>query len=664
MTTKKTKLQFKKSRVVLSEVLPYEVPLTFSNRHFYDFLVSNKINYLNQDIEWKKGDNTLDTLITIIFGPEPYPDNKRDFVSIPFEYRISHKENEFRELAVCHPRNQLQMIEFYDQFKELILYYCSISPYSIRRPQRVANFVYHNDKTHLENLSRENCQVEESEKEYKNLRSFFVYKDYSNVYKFYESYKFHRCEKKYNKLLKLDITKCFNSIYTHSLAWAIFNKEGVKESLGQSKNTFAGLFDSLMQQLNYNETNGIIIGPEFSRIFSELILQSVDCSLEDTLNNSYQIRNKEHYEIFRYVDDYFVFYNDEKTKQHILESLQIHLKDYKLSLNVSKQIVYEKPIITEITIAKKRIKSLLNEKLVFTLTETDNLVEEKKFKGIIKIRANPLITEFKTIIKECSVEYRDILNYALSIIEKNSESILKNYLRSDKNEEQLIKAILEIIEFIFFIYSVSPRVNTTIKLCRILATFIPFIKIEVKNDFKHLVFKSIFDNACFILQKNKHTENTQVETLYLLITLAELGKEYRLDESVLSSFFDISKDDQSKYHSSKSFNYFSLTVLIFYMKDKKRYSDLMGFIEQKIQEKFQKNKKLIWKDTELILLLLDTLVCPYVSIGLKSEILKLYGVSEISLQQDVINMRKQWFTCWKNFDFQKELDAKRSKEVY
>ncbi|MDD5407137.1 MAG: RNA-directed DNA polymerase, partial [Sulfurovaceae bacterium] len=551
----------------------------------------------------------------------------------------------------------------YERFKELILYYCSISSFSIRKPHRIAKFTFFKDKAHYDNLSGESFKVEEHDKEYENLRSFFVYKDYNNVYKFYESYKFHRCEKRYNNLLKLDISKCFDSIYTHSLSWALLNKESVKENIDASKRTFAGLFDELMQKLNYNETNGIIIGPEFSRIFAEMILQSVDYDLEFTLNNKYKIKHKVHYEIFRYVDDYFIFYNDNNTKDSILENLQLHLKNYKLYLNVNKQVVYEKPIITEITIAKQRVKDLFNEYLVFELIEIAN--EDKQFSGFIKIRSNSLITKFKTIIKECNVEYRDMLNYALSIVEGNSEKILKKYDRSDKNQAQIINAIREIIDFVFFIYSVSPRVNTTIKLCRISSVFIYFIRQEkINSDHKDTIFKSIFDNICFIINKNKHNENTQVETLYLLLALSELGKDYWLELSVLLDYFGISEDSNGELSTLKSFNYFSLMTFVFYMKGKSRYSKLRSFIECRILEKFEINEKLLRKDTELTLLLMDSLSCPYICNELKYKLLNIYSVTDEGLQNEVINKRDQWFTSWKNFDFRKELDAKRSKEVY
>lgn len=44
---KKIKLQYKKERVVFSDILPYELPIIFSNRYFYRFLVNNKIAICN-----------------------------------------------------------------------------------------------------------------------------------------------------------------------------------------------------------------------------------------------------------------------------------------------------------------------------------------------------------------------------------------------------------------------------------------------------------------------------------------------------------------------------------------------------------------------------------------------------------------------------------------
>ena len=340
---RKKLLRYRKERALLSDVLPYELPLTFSNRRFYRFLVDNRIEFSDDKVFWKQSDSLLDATVRLIVGAnatnqiatqvtiangQRIPINSMRladsyFVTIPFAYKIKHKDEDFRELAICHPRNQLQLVDFYHVHKEQILHHCNVGDFSIRRPHRVAKYVFHKDKTHRLTISEETVGVEEHDREYEHLRSFFVYKDYSHIFKFYESPKFHACEKRYQKLIRVDISKCFESIYTHSIQWAVLGKAGVKFRMGPAKETFPGKFDRFMQRLNYNETNGIIIGPEFSRIFAELLLQAIDSSIAKRVRPALHQKD---YEIFRYVDDYFIFYNDEKHKDDILRELKLELK--------------------------------------------------------------------------------------------------------------------------------------------------------------------------------------------------------------------------------------------------------------------------------------------------------------------------------------------------
>ena len=679
-------------------MLPYELPLTFSNYHFYEFLIENNVEFREEAIYWKKGDAALDTTIRLLFGVDnsvPIRASKqyilgekvdvncftdkdlgrKFFPSIPFGFKIQHKDDEFRELTICHPRNQIQLVDLYHRYKGIILYFCSRSPFSIRRPARLSRSVFYRDKTHYRKLAGEPGGVEESDREYENLKSFFVYEKYSFIYNFYESDEFHQCEKKYNKLLKLDISKCFDSIYTHSLSWALLGKEAAKENVDESSTTFAGQFDKFMRRTNYNETNGIIIGPEFSRIFAELILQSVDRDLFLELQKR-KCEHKVDYEMFRYIDDYFVFYNDETTKCAIVELLQLKLKDVKLRLNTAKAVDYEKPIITNISIAKQRIQELLADTIAYKIEKVYQVDPAGKTQqggtvqrtGSIHIDSKRLITKFKTIIKESEVHYRDTLLYALSIVERMSTRVISDYdliTKVDASEQDLGTAILAIIDFSFFIYSVSPRVTTTIHLCRMLRLFISFLKKKGTNqDIKHSVFKLIFDNIYFILKKHKQREHTPVETLYLLIALSELGRDYWLDANVLSAHLNINRRGKKVSPKGAPLNYICLVVLLFYMKTKKRYDDLRSLAESQIVKKFQEKKGTLRKDTELTLLLLDSLTCPFVKAETKRALLRLYGIKDPGLQDQVIAKRRFWFTKWTEFNFGQELDYKRSLEVY
>lgn len=104
----------------------------------------------------------------------------------------------------------------------------------------------------------------------------------------------------------MDVQNCFDSIYTHSIAWAINGGVDIYKDTfeGKCDGSVGVLWDKMMQEMNYNETNGIVIGPECSRIFAEVIMQYVDQMVEQQLLIK-GYRNKVDYECYRYVDDYF-----------------------------------------------------------------------------------------------------------------------------------------------------------------------------------------------------------------------------------------------------------------------------------------------------------------------------------------------------------------------
>lgn len=683
MKLKKKRINWCNERVLLSDVLPYELPVTFSNRRFVNFIKKNGVRLEEHFLRWDKADSVLEPLLKILFA---IPENKTvanreikidNTRTIPFNYQIAHKEDDFRVLTVVHPLNQLAVVEFYEKYKELILYYCSISPFSIRKPHRIARFVYYKDRTHIERLAHdhEHKSAEEYDKEYENLKTYFSYKEISNVYKFYESYKYHRCEKKYSKLFKFDVSKCFDSIYTHSLSWALLNKEIVKEKIDPSKRTFPGRFDALMQNLNYGETNGIVIGPEFSRIFAEMILQRIDLDVMNALEKN-GVKFKVDYEIFRYVDDFFVFYNDDQIKEQILSAYRIQLKDYKLYLNDSKTALFENPIITGITMAKQKITDLLNSNLNFKklkqsieTNEEEGKEEAQEARYAFYLSSNKLITRFKTILKETEVPYKDILNYTLACIDRKIIKLIKLYNAMENKDEQelpVTKAIIEVLEFSFFLYSVSPRVNTTIKLCMILSKLTKLTKVKgnFNHDHKHLILKKIYDDIALILTKNKNSKFIQIETLYLLIALKELGREYRLDESLLCKYLCIN-DADGDIKFNYDLNYFSITVLLFYIEKKPRYEKIRAALLQQIKKRYTdvpvENRR---KTAELNLMFFDILSSPHLEEDFKKEIMGLYGIEDSSIQNDLILQRENCFTQWKDFDFAKALEAKKSQEVY
>jgi hypothetical protein len=734
---KRKPIKYSGNRVVLSDTLPYETPIIFSNRHFYNFLNLNKVEIKTtlksdgkkQSIVWNSDHTAMPHIIRLLFHTNPIRRNnsleitKNELRNIPFCYKIRHKENGFRELSIPHPKNQLELVEFYDKYKELIIFHSKQSRFSLRKPENIAKYVYINDSLNKELKGDEYDVLEMSGKEYESLKSYFTYKEYSNVFQFYEDYRYHNAEKKYDKMFTFDIAKCFDSIYTHSIAWALYNKDFIKEAKKKSENTFAGQFDAYMQNVNDGETNGIIIGPEFSRIFAEIILQRIDKHVEKVLSDKNNLKLRTDYEVFRYVDDYFVFYNDDKSKEKILEAFTLKLKEYKMSINETKIKYYTKPLITDITIAKEKITGLLKDEILFNYNtssedETDPEATEvdlaKDFPKLeIRFSSNHIIRKFKSVLSESNVKYIDVMNYTLEILNRIVESNINTFEKQYKllvkkeflnelnieeeqkknlHEHQVTNYFQDILSLVFFLYTVSPRINSTLKLCHILSKIISFFDRRYKitnsisatkslNNQKYtqlrqfnpvhieLVYKRISDEITLVLKKNQLQEFKQLETLYLFIPLRELGKNYRLTESQLSDYLQLKplENDASKYQMPYEPNYFLITILLFYIRRINEFKGIQVVVKEAIRRKIQNVAKSKRSErAEFVLLLFDLLACPFLDNKFKREMLRYFGIQS-DMHDTIIqykNVQKYWFTKWDNFNFAKELRAKKSLEPY
>lgn len=141
MLNKVTAKKIKKNdylRILVTETLPDETPLIFSNDGFYkNCLVQQKTNN-------KVFQHIFDKLIK--------GDNSNCPYTIPYLYKIRKNSLEFRRLALLHPIAQWQIKEFYIKYDKLICYFCSRSPASIRTPYKVAGTYF--IKSSWENINQ------------------------------------------------------------------------------------------------------------------------------------------------------------------------------------------------------------------------------------------------------------------------------------------------------------------------------------------------------------------------------------------------------------------------------------------------------------------------------------------------------------------------------
>lgn len=723
---KKIKLSYSKERVLFSDVLPYECPIIFSNRYLYRFLSkylwvcedksrdNSVCNVLKQTK--RREDKAAQTFAALLFGC--YENGKsigtmthrHNEVFYPFKFNIAHKTHKYRTLSVIHPYNQWQVVEFYEKYKYSILYLCNQSSFSLRKPHKVAQYFYYRDRLHRKLSGHENDKVELFFNEYENLKTYFSYEKYSNIYKFYEDYRYQRAEKKFKYLVKFDLQSCFDSLYTYTISWVTADgADKIKILPGHHGAWVGDAFDNLMQSVNARETNGIVIGPEFSRIFAEIILQYIDRKVElEMMDGERKMFHKSSYECYRYVDDYFLFYNDEKVRINIIESLTKWLKEFKLQISPSKTEEFKRPFITKVTIAKQKIDGLLKSIFSVPLWEEtiaiDNEAEVEEDEGPsdmdvkilskqfdLYLDANNVNAKVKTIVRECDIEYRDIANYLLEKMSLRLDAFLNRYEDGFKKYERLIQKeygekdvvvnlairtqrkltnyIVSLIDVVFFVFNSNRQVNTTLKLQKILNSIILYAKrhgdfnVNLETRFqtisKDLIFKKIYDEIALVLSTTDSHRNNLHESLYLLILAKELGTPYLYSEEILTSFIT---------NSEMQFNMFACIILMYYYGNHERYNNLKMNLKKEIEKKYKmvavSERK---RNAELTILTADMMTCPFVDDVFKIQLLDLMGVTNEADQKTILRFalkQKYIFTRWTKFNLNKELQAKISQEVY
>lgn len=604
--------RFDKSRILLTEVLPYEVPIPFTNIGLYRF---------SKKSQSEKAPGLVNEILTL--------SNRSSKNLLPYNYKIIKKLDSYRTLSIMHPQVQLKFVDFYSQYDSLILSLCSKSRSSIRYPSKVASHFYvKNSQIIKKKLRDSGVEVEKQvfDIDVSHSSSYFTYKDYDFLYKFYDSYKFHRFEKKFKKLLRFDIAKCFPSIYSHSIAWAVKGKEFAKKNVSTS--SFENKFDKLMQWSNYNETNGIIIGPETSRIFAEIILQRIENNVVSNLKTKHKIKIDKDFSICRYVDDYFVFSNDFKLAHKIKKEFIKELEYYKLSINDAKTDEIEVPFITGITIARIELEKRLDEFLSSFIEEIEVELEDgsKEKQTLIKklIRpfnlSNMLIRDLKSIVKKNKVDYEDVTGITVSIIRNKLVKMLENEFILAQNTDylkDLTNPLLVILDVLFFLISMDSRPRATVLLAQITVIITRFLKTSnIDNEQSRLISKKIFDGIRDTLNILNRDSKTHLESLNLLVSLVNLNKIYPINKS---KFIDeIFSQEENLSH----LDYFQIIVLFYFIEDSDECNQQRLALIDSTLEKYKKITNPMSK-SEYVYLFFDFIACPYIENQYKNKLIGL-----------------------------------------
>lgn len=433
-----------KYRPLLTETLPYEVPVIFFNDRFYYAFARACV-----DAEVAKA------LKKLLFPPNKYTQ--------PYNYNIRKDQLRTTELSIIHPLWQAEICEAYATYEGSLLSYCAKSEYSLRRPTSVASVYAANNLAYGKSAAKVGLVHEEvaaDELDPSHIISYFVYGKYNLLSKFYESKEFIRMEKKFPLMRTLDISKCFYNIYTHSISWAIKGKQFSKEN--SNAFSFEGRLDKLMQWANYNETNGIVVGPEFSRIFAEIILQDIDLQVQRQLAKD-NLHEGAQYSIRRYVDDYSVFAQSLEDLDKIERVISENLRKYKLYLNSKKNLTLARPFISSLSLARIELGEILSE--LKTLTKDDSISS--------KASANKLKTVLRSVrgvVKKHGVEFGYVSGWIISTLIRvvTGAGFRAKSSKEDSASDAWLDVVRPSLELAFYVCALDLRVRTTYSLCQII----------------------------------------------------------------------------------------------------------------------------------------------------------------------------------------------------
>ena len=610
-----------KYRVLLTEVLPYELPLVLNNEAFYENMQDEKIRSLFLSVfngRVKNGDWT-----------------------IPFDYNIRRTGGErSRKLSLMHPMTQLDCVEHYAKYDDYMINLCSRSPYSIRYIDKKAKCVFPpvetaDDETPDDVMERP-IEVEDEVIETR-YRSYFKYEKYDLVYKYFESGDNLRLEQKYPHMMFLDVTCCFYHIYTHSIAWAVKGKAIAKGST--NKDTFENDFDHLMQHTNYNETNGIIVGPEISRIFAEIILQAVDLAIMRQLKEQYRYSLGHDYEIRRYVDDSYVYATSKEILEHIITAYQEQLAFYKMDINKSKLEFHQRPFTTGVSDAKREVNRMVAEFKEKYLKIND---EGQYSKGINKDMSvfTSFTKQFRSITHQFQLNYGALNKYTLTLLLRQ----IRIELKAGRIPSQgLLTAYAEIA---FYIFSLDMHTTASYRLCSILECLIRWseknpdktVGQELVNRYRREA-KRVMD----IYVAGSSEVNMNLEALNILITLNRLI-DYKLPIGQLESLFSVKIDTGEGFDK---LNYFQICTLLYVIENESVYKSIKDLLETEIIRRISCKEELIKSDNAH--LFFDMMTCPYVKKNVGMNLVKnCNGGSESNAYKKRAELAKpgRWFFDW------------------
>jgi hypothetical protein len=598
-------------RPLLTETLPYEVPVTFSN----EFLFVSELR------KHTLSDKALNFLNGKYRGPL-----KAETYTIPFNYQIRKGAKGFNTLSIVHPLHQIRMASFLAEYSHTIISECTESPYSLRAPYKVLPEVSKDEMKKVgkgKKLGLVHVAPEDGRLDINFAPSFFSVRKHNLLDKFYGSNELLRLESRFQLLRKIDVTKCFFNIYTHSVTWAVKDKPYSKKQA--NKYTFEGRFDTLMQRSNYNETNGIVVGPEISRVFAEIIFQKIDRNIISRMDE--RLHEGRDYTIRRYVDDFFLFAKNEAVLDELNQAVETCLEEYKLFPNEGKLQNLRRPFVTNITQAKQGIGGIAS-RLVSEAKKplTEDEIEQTETRRNMR----NLLEELRLVVRDTDATFSEVTGPIYYQIGKAITAALKSAQDlTIGTKVDAINRVRSILRILFYALASDFRVAPIYKVFQILGSLKIFksalsaSEAEALNDY--LVYE--ITELVSTNKPEKIERDISLEVCNLLLLGASVNPDLFLSQPPV-------KELCTTLLRKKSIGYFSFIAMIFLLAHASPSNEIKRALEtvsKLARKRVRKDKTELRTSSEVYLMFSDIIGCPYIKVSERKALIKeVCGVGDLS----------------------------------
>lgn len=581
--------------IILTDLQPVETPQIYTMRYFYNYLIKEK---------------------SIVSISKKQPDSEKGITcpnwhAAPLKYHTLKDNNELREMSYINLVSMIEVCLYLEKYESFLLNQVNKQSFSIRKHRKRKDLIFKNV-----NNSQVEYNLNKSTRGKEAAGNFYEIGPFARLDYFYKSSEWFDLNRKYKYFGKSDYSKCFDSIYTHTFNWVI--AENTIDAKEFNKKHFLSATDRLLQNMNMSITNGIVVGPEFSRLLAEVILQAIDSDVIKVLMSE-DLIDGVNYSVKRYVDDIFIFANREEDVQKIIYYVTKVAEKYKLRINDEKKMCGKLPHIWSGWISSiNNFQKIMIDYIFHPITNNEilYLIKEKNLRTANKIAKikelfqNVIISDSKMNVK--------IVSYCLTIFFNKIKLQKNNDVKKTIFNFASDKVVYNLFDIIFYIYSYASTYNNTEKLISI----INVIENEIGEEKSNHNLRQIFCRYSYIFENGNFADYTN------LIILCAIKKIYIGDIAEKKSIEKLDEESNPILYS----------VYLLYdqrMLNKTRlYLDkLENLIKEnlyvlEIEKNIFLNPKVWW--------IFAFFNCPYISISIKSkmeDILKnsLINIKDISM---------------------------------